>query len=111
MALQHSFDPHTFLRQVGLGRTTVSYRKQSPIFAQGDAADAVYYIQDGQVKLTVVSARGKEAVIAMLGAQAFFGEGCLRDGVKITSRFAFTEGLPSSSILGGPCPRRLACAF
>ena len=77
MALQHSFDPHTFLRQVGLGRTTVSYRKQSPIFAQGDAADAVYYIQDGQVKLTVVSARGKEAVIAMLGAQAFFGEGCL----------------------------------
>ena len=77
MALQHSFDPHTFLRQVGLGRTTVSYRKQSPVFAQGDAADAVYYIQDGQVKLTVVSARGKEAVIAMLGAQAFFGEGCL----------------------------------
>jgi hypothetical protein len=41
MALQHSFEPHTFLRQVGLGKTTVSYRKQSPIFAQGDAADAV----------------------------------------------------------------------
>ena len=77
MALQHSFDPHTFLRHVDSGRTIVTYQQQSPIFAQGDAANAVYYIQDGQVKLTVVSARGKEAVIAMLGAQAFFGEGCL----------------------------------
>lgn len=92
MALQHSFDPHTFLRQVGLGRTTVSYRKQSPIFAQGDAADAVYYIQDGQVKLTVVSARGKEAVIAMLGAQAFFGEGCLSGQlVRIATATSVTD--------------------
>jgi CRP/FNR family cyclic AMP-dependent transcriptional regulator len=92
MALQHSFDPHTFLRQVGLGKTTVSYRKQSPIFAQGDAADAVYYIQDGQVKLTVVSARGKEAVIAMLGAQAFFGEGCLCDQlVRIATATSVTD--------------------
>jgi CRP/FNR family transcriptional regulator, cyclic AMP receptor protein len=92
MALQHSFDPHTFLRQVGLGRTTVSYRKQSPIFAQGDAADAVYYIQDGQVKLTVVSARGKEAVIALLEAQAFFGEGCLSGQlVRIATATSVTD--------------------
>ena len=52
-------------------------RRQSPIFARGDVADAVFYIQRGQVQLTVVSARGKEAVIAILEAQAFFGEGCL----------------------------------
>src|SRR5688572_13568757 len=77
MTSQDAFDPHTFLAHIGAGRTIATYRQHSPIFAQGDAADAVFYIQDGQVKLTVVSARGKEAVIAMLEAQAFFGEGCL----------------------------------
>ena len=77
MEPQHSFDPQTFLAHVGAGRTIVACQAQSPIFAQGDAADAVFYIQDGQVKLSVVSARGKEAVIAMLKTQAFFGEGCL----------------------------------
>ena len=77
MASQDAFDPHTFLAKVGTGRTLVAYQAQSPIFTQGEAADAVFYIQDGQVKLSVVSARGKEAVIALLAAQAFFGEGCL----------------------------------
>src|SRR5712691_6967083 len=77
MEPQHSFDPQTFLAHVGAGRTIVACQAQSPIFAQGDAADAVFYIQDGQVKLSVVSTRGKEAVIAMLKPQAFFGEGCL----------------------------------
>jgi len=77
MESQHSFDPHTFLAHVGAGRTIVACQAQSPIFAQGDTADAVFYIQDGQVKLSVVSARGKEAVIAMLKPHAFFGEGCL----------------------------------
>lgn len=77
MEPQHSFNPHTFLAQVGAGRTIVACQAQSRIFAQGDAADAVFYIQAGQVKLSVVSARGKEAVIAMLKANAFFGEGCL----------------------------------
>jgi CRP-like cAMP-binding protein len=56
MEPQHSFDPHTFLAHVGAGRTLVACQAQSPIFAQGDAADAVFYIQDGQVKLSVVSA-------------------------------------------------------
>jgi CRP-like cAMP-binding protein len=77
MASQDSFDPHTFLTKVDTGRTIVSYQAQCPIFAQGDDADAIFYIQDGQVKLAVVSAQGKEAVIAILEAQAFFGEGCL----------------------------------
>jgi CRP-like cAMP-binding protein len=77
MASQDAFDPHTFLAHIGAGRTITAYRQHSPIFAQGDVADAVFYIQRGQVKLTVVSAQGKEAVIAIIEAQAFFGEGCL----------------------------------
>jgi CRP-like cAMP-binding protein len=77
MAHPHAFDPHAFLAKIGAGRTLVSYQKHHPIFTQGEAADAVFYIQEGQVKLTVVSAQGKEAVIAILAAEAFFGEGCL----------------------------------
>jgi CRP/FNR family cyclic AMP-dependent transcriptional regulator len=74
---QHACEPHTCLGHVGAGRTIVSCQAQRPIFAQGDAADAVFYIQDGQVKRSVVSTRGKEAVIAMRKTPAFFGEGCL----------------------------------
>ena len=67
MSKQRAFDPRTFLDKVGTSRTLVACQKQSPIFTQGEAADAVFYIQNGQVKLTVVSAQGKEAVIALLG--------------------------------------------
>jgi CRP-like cAMP-binding protein len=77
MAPQPAFDPHPFLAQVGADSTVVTYQKQRPIFVQGDTADAVFYIQEGWVKLSVVSASGREAVIAILEAQAFFGEGCL----------------------------------
>jgi CRP/FNR family cyclic AMP-dependent transcriptional regulator len=77
MADQQAFDPQAFLAKIGAGRTLVACQKQHPIFMQGEPADAVFYIQEGQVKLTVVSAQGKEAVIALLEAQAFFGEGCL----------------------------------
>jgi CRP/FNR family transcriptional regulator, cyclic AMP receptor protein len=77
MAQQRAFDPQAFLAKVGAGRTIVTCHTQHPIFTQGEAADAVFYIQEGQVKLTVVSEQGKEAVIALLDAQAFFGEGCL----------------------------------
>jgi CRP/FNR family cyclic AMP-dependent transcriptional regulator len=71
------FDPKTFLSKIGKGKTLMRYRTKQGIFAQGDAADAVYYLQKGQVKLSVVSQQGKEAVIALLGAGDFFGEGCL----------------------------------
>ena len=92
MTSQDSFDPHTFLTHIGAGRTLVTYRQHSPIFAQGDVADAVFYIQSGQVKLTIVSARGKEAVIALLGAQAFFGEGCLAgQPLRIATATAHTD--------------------
>jgi CRP/FNR family transcriptional regulator, cyclic AMP receptor protein len=92
MTSQDAFDPHTFLAHVGAGRTLASYRPQSPIFAQGDVADAVFYIQRGQVQLTVVSAQGKEAVIAILEAQAFFGEGCLTgQPLRIATATALTD--------------------
>jgi CRP/FNR family cyclic AMP-dependent transcriptional regulator len=72
-----SFNPKTFLAHVGDGKAIAKYRKGTIVFSQGTAADAVFYIQKGQVKLTVVSEQGKEAVIAILGPGHFFGEGCL----------------------------------
>ena len=72
-----SFDPKTFLAQAGDGRTTLQCQKHQILFAQGDTANAVFYIQEGQVKLSVVSRQGKEAVVAMLQRGNFFGEGCL----------------------------------
>jgi len=72
-----SFDPKTFLTQVGDGKTILSCRKNHILFSQGDAADAVFYIQSGKVTLSVVSQEGKEAIVAVLEEGAFFGEGCL----------------------------------
>jgi CRP/FNR family cyclic AMP-dependent transcriptional regulator len=72
-----SFDPKAFLAKVGEGKTISKYRKEQIVFSQGEVADAVFYIQEGQVKLTVVSEQGKEAVVAILGPDQFFGEGCL----------------------------------
>src|SRR6202162_2516672 len=71
------FDPKIFLAKVGAGKTVSKYRKDQIVFSQGEAADAVFYIQQGNVKLTVVSEQGKEAVVAILGPGHFFGEGCL----------------------------------
>jgi CRP-like cAMP-binding protein len=67
----------TFLAKVGAGRSLGDYPKQRVVFAQGDKADAVFYLRHGKVKLTVVSTQGKEAVVALLGEGEFFGEGCL----------------------------------
>ena len=74
---QPSFDPKSFLAMVGEGRSIVEYGQDEIVFAQGDPADAVFYIQSGKVKVTVLSEQGKEAVVAMLGTNDFFGEGCL----------------------------------
>ena len=71
------FDSKTFLSVVGDGRTIQTYPENGVIFDQGDPADSVFYIQRGKVKLSLVSSRGKEAVIAILGEGFFFGEGCL----------------------------------
>ena len=70
-------DPKSFLTRVSEGRSAASYRRKQAIFSQGDPADAVFYVQKGRVKLTVVSKQGKEAIVALLGADEFFGEGCL----------------------------------
>jgi CRP/FNR family transcriptional regulator, cyclic AMP receptor protein len=71
------FDPKLFLARVGKGRTLTDYPKNSKVFSQGDPADSIFYLQKGKVKLTVLSKQGKEAVIAILGANDFFGEGAL----------------------------------
>jgi CRP/FNR family transcriptional regulator, cyclic AMP receptor protein len=71
------FDAHAFLMSVGAGRSTKKYKPHKSIFRQGEPADAVFYIEEGNVKLSVVSAQGKEAVIALLTSGDFFGEGCL----------------------------------
>src|SRR6187401_3571640 len=71
------FDHGTLLSKVGNGKTTRVYRAKQSVFSQGEPADAVFYVQSGKVKLTVLSTHGKQAVIAILGAGTFFGEGCL----------------------------------
>jgi CRP/FNR family transcriptional regulator, cyclic AMP receptor protein len=71
------FSPKDFLEKVGEGKTVLKVKKNQILFSQGDAADAVFYLQHGKAKLTVVSPKGKEAVIAILEPASFFGEGCL----------------------------------
>jgi CRP/FNR family transcriptional regulator, cyclic AMP receptor protein len=71
------FDPRKFLATIGEGRKVVAFPKKQTIFAQGDSADAVFYIQAGKIKLTVVSKIGKEATLGILGEGQFFGEGSL----------------------------------
>jgi CRP/FNR family transcriptional regulator, cyclic AMP receptor protein len=77
-----SFNPKSFLAKVGEGRSIGEYREDQIIFSQGDPADAVFYIQKGKVKVTVVSEQGKEAVVAILETNDFFGEGCLAGQAK-----------------------------
>jgi len=72
-----SFNVKTFLSTVEGGRTIASYRRNQKIFSQGDPADSVFYIQEGKVKVCVISDQGKEAVVALHGNGDFFGEGCL----------------------------------
>ena len=87
-----TFDPKSFLAEVGEGRTVSQYRKDQIVFSQGDPADAVFYIQKGKVKVTVVSDQGKEAVVAILGAGEFCGEGCLAGQARrIATVRAMTE--------------------
>jgi CRP/FNR family cyclic AMP-dependent transcriptional regulator len=87
-----AFDPKRFLAKVGAGRAIAKYPKGGRIFAQGEPADAVCYIQDGRVKITVVSRQGKEAVIAILGPGDFFGEGCLAgQPIRMASAAAMSD--------------------
>lgn len=74
---RRDFDPKEFLSTIGEGRKVVAVRKKQTIFTQGDVADAVFYIQEGKVRLTVVSKIGKEATLGIFNEGDFFGEGCL----------------------------------
>jgi CRP/FNR family cyclic AMP-dependent transcriptional regulator len=72
-----AFDVQVFLANVGAGKTRLEFQKNHNVFAQGDVADAVFYIQKGKVKVTVLSDQGKEAVVGILEPGQFFGEGCM----------------------------------
>jgi CRP/FNR family cyclic AMP-dependent transcriptional regulator len=88
------FDTASFLAQPGEGRSITKYRKKQIIFSQGDAADAVFYIQKGKLKVTVVSDRGKEAVAAILGPDEFVGEACMAGQVlRLVSVSAMTDAV------------------
>lgn len=89
------FDPKIFLAKVGNGTTILNSKKKHVLFSQGDAANAVFYVQTGRVKLTVVSPQGKEAVVGILEPGAFFGEGCLAGQVVC---MATATALDSSTI-------------
>ncbi len=86
------FDPKTFLATIGEGRKILHFEKDQAIFAQGGATDAVFYVQKGKIKLTVVSQAGKEATVGVLGEGTFFGEGGLAgQAVRMGSASAMTD--------------------
>src|SRR5437762_7503941 len=86
------FDPNTFLAMIGDARKILAVPKKQTIFTQGDQADAVFYVQKGKVRLTVVSKAGKEATIGILGERSFFGEGALAGQiVRMGSAAAMTD--------------------
>jgi CRP/FNR family cyclic AMP-dependent transcriptional regulator len=86
------FDPKAFLATIGDGRKILEFGKGETIFAQGDTADAVFYVQRGKIKLTVVSQTGKEATVGVLGESSFFGEGGLAgQAFRMGSASAMTD--------------------
>ncbi|MBK5280529.1 MAG: Crp/Fnr family transcriptional regulator [Nitrospiraceae bacterium] len=90
------FNPKIFLTTVGKGKTLLTSAKKTIIFSQEDAADAVFYIQEGQVKLSIVSQQGKEAIVTILERGNFFGEGCLAGQLV---HMATATSLENSSIV------------
>ncbi|MGD0192794.1 MAG: Crp/Fnr family transcriptional regulator [Rhizomicrobium sp.] len=95
LAIQ-KFNPREFLSKVGSGRTIADYRKGDPIFTQGEAANSVFYILSGEVKVSVLSEHGREAVVALLGRDEFCGEGCLA-GQK--QRIATASAMSDCSVM------------
>jgi CRP/FNR family transcriptional regulator, cyclic AMP receptor protein len=87
-----TFDPQIFLAKVGAGKTNAEFPRRQIVFSQGDAADAVFYIQKGKVELRVLSQQGREAILATLGVGDFFGEGCLAGQLlRMATAVAATE--------------------
>ena len=92
-----NFDPQAFLTSVGIGRTVQNYKPRQAVFSQGERADTVFYIQQGTVRLSVLSKQGKEATLALLGPGDFLGEGCLASDQPI--RLSTATAITASSIL------------
>ena len=88
------FDPKMFLAEAGKGHSITTYRKNQIVFSQGEPADAVFYVQKGKVRISVVSDKGKEAVVSILGPNVFFGEGCISgQALRIATVDAMTESV------------------
>ena len=94
---KQAFGVEIFLAQNGLGRRIIALKKKSTIFTQGDAANSVFYIQKGKIRLTVVSKRGKEATIALLGIGDFVGEECI--AAIQPQRIATATALTAATVL------------
>jgi CRP/FNR family transcriptional regulator, cyclic AMP receptor protein len=91
------FDPSSFLEQAGLGRTIVDLKAGQIVFSQGDPAEAVFYIQRGKVRVSVISSGGKEATIALLGEKNFLGEECIANSQPM--RMATATAMSESAVL------------
>src|SRR6267378_1919872 len=96
---KYAFDAQAFLDSAGVARTVTAFKRAEVVYAQGDAAGGVMYLQRGGVKLTVVNENGKEAVVGILGPGDFFGEGCLagqpvRMGTATAKKINPTESSP-----------------
>ncbi|MGO9088701.1 MAG: Crp/Fnr family transcriptional regulator [Candidatus Sulfotelmatobacter sp.] len=91
------FDPQAFLAKAGIGKTVLNYGPKEIVFSQGERADAVFYIQEGRVRLSVLSKQGKEATIALLGPGDFLGEGCLASDQPV--RMAAATAITNCSVL------------
>ena len=91
-AQPNDFDAQAFLAKVGEGKTVLAFHKNETVFSQGDAADAIFYIQKGRAKVVVLSAQGKEAIVGILEPGQFFGEGCLNgNALRISTTKALEE--------------------
>jgi CRP/FNR family cyclic AMP-dependent transcriptional regulator len=90
---ERAFDTQTFLTQVGFGKTILQFPSSRVVFAQGEPCDSVFYIREGWAKLTVLSKGGKEATIAVLGAEDFIGESCITSDrpLRMASAIAITD--------------------
>jgi len=97
-AAQGDFDPQAFLAKVGEGRTVLAFRKNETVFSQGDAADRVFYIQKGKVKVVAMSEQGKEAVVGIFEPGQFFGEGCLTGNTQWISTTMALEDCVTTAI-------------
>jgi CRP-like cAMP-binding protein len=97
LKVKGGFDPRAFLGRTGLGKAIERYAKNQKIYSQGDVADAVFFIQKGKVKMTVLSEHGKEAVVGIFADGQFFGEGCLdRAELRTATSQAMEECLITS---------------